>query len=354
MKKVLYFLAGIIVALLLVAGGVVWYLHGWRLQGSDLLLHESWSAQERAALQQVEVAMLRDIEPVPLPECVEDLPDYWQACVKAKTANLDELRMFRRAAETGRGDVYSALGLQPMWYAVVYDQFGLARAFAERGADPTHPFYLEKVDLYADVMATLVGRMRQGKASHPVEKALELLNWLVEERGVDVRRSSRRGLLRFALVSCVADGGDAGTMMAWVAERLQPFTDEELREFVGSMVRFDGTLPGLLQLHRVGLLPAHIFGGKESVLSHICFWDKDCVLKVEWILNQDQAIPAWKPYLGYIEDEEEWQRAVACCRLVLQAGVRVEITESTLPANPVFRDAICALLQEFGQQPVSR
>lgn len=354
MKKVLYILVGIIVALLLAAGGVVWYLHGWRLQGSDLTLHESWSAQERAALQQVEAAMLRDIVSVPLPECVEDLSDYWQQCVKAKQANLDELRMFRRAAETGRGDVYSALGFQPMWYAVVYDQFNLARAFAERGAAPAYPFYLEEGDLYADVIATLAGRVRHGKASHSVEKALELLNWLEEKRGVDVRQSPRQGLLRFALISCVADGGDAGTMMAWVAERVQPFTDEELREFVGCMVSFDGTLPGLLQMHRSGLLPAHIFGGEESVLQCIRFRDKDCVQKVEWILNQNQAIPTWKPYLGYIEAEEEWQRTMACCRLVLQAGVRVVIPESTLPVNPVFRDAICALLQEFGQQPVSR
>ena len=54
MKKALYILAGIIVALLLAAGGTVWYLHGWRFQGSDLVLHESWSEQERTALQQVE------------------------------------------------------------------------------------------------------------------------------------------------------------------------------------------------------------------------------------------------------------------------------------------------------------
>lgn len=354
MKKVLYLLTGIILALLLAAGGVVWYLHGWRLQGSDLSLHENWSAQERAALQQVEAAMLRDIEPVPLPECVEDLPDYWQQCVKSKTANLDELQTFRRAAETGRGDVYSALGFQPMWYAVVYDQFDLARAFAERGADPTHPFYLEEGDLYADVMATIAGRVRHGKASHPVEKALEMLNRLVEERGVDVRRSPRRGLLRFALISCVADGGDAGIMMAWAAERVQPFTDEEIEEFVGSMVSLDGTLPGLLQMHRAGLLPAHIFGGEKSVLQSIRFWDKDCVQKVEWILNQNQAIPAWKPHLAYIVADEEWQRAMACCRLVLQAGIRVAAPVDRLPVNPAYREEISTLLLEFGQQPVSR
>ena len=354
MKKALYILAGIIVALLLAAGGVVWYLHGWRFLGSDLVLHESWSAQERSALQQVEAEMLRGLEPVPVPECVEELGEYWQRCVEAKKTNLDELRMFRRAAETGRGDVYSALGFQPMWYAVVYDQFELARAFAERGADPVHPFYLEEGDMYADVMATLVGRVRYAPPAHPVEKALELLNYVVEERGVDVRKSPRHALLRFALVSCVSDGGDAGAMMAWAAARVQPFTAEELREFVGTMVSLDGTLPGLRQMQLAGVLPAHVFGGEESILRCIRFWDKDCVQKAEWILNQNQAIPSWEPFLAYIEADEEWQRAMACCRLALQAGVCMEFPERNLPVNPVFRDEICALLQEFGQRPGAR
>ena len=45
---------------------------------------------------------------------------------------------------------------------------------------------------------------------------------------------------------------------------------------------------------------------------------------------------------------------MACCRLVLQAGVCVVIPERNLPVNPVFRDEICALLQEFGQRPGTR
>ena len=305
MKKALYILAGIIVALLLAAGGTVWYLHGWRFQGSDLVLHESWSAQERTALQQVEAEMLRGMEPVPMPECAEELGEYWQRCIEAKKTNLNELRMFRRAAETGRGDVYSALG------------FDLARAFAERGADPVHPFYLEEGDMYADVMATLVGRVRYAPPAHQVGKALELLNYVVEERGVDVRKSPRHALLRFAVVSCVSDGGDAGAMMAWAATHVHPFTNEELREFVGTMVSLDGTLPGLRQMQQAGVLPAHVFGGEESILRCIRFWDKDCVQKAEWILNQNQAIPSWEPFLAYIETDEEWQRAMACCRLAL-------------------------------------
>lgn len=354
MRRFLFIIAGILALLLLGAGGVVWYLHGWRLQGSDLELHESWSAQERAALQQVEAAMLRDIVPVPWPECVEDLPDYWQQCVTARKANLDELRSFRMAAAIGRGDVYSALGFQPMWYAVVYDRFELARAFVDRGADPTHSFYLEEGDLHADVMATLVGRVHHGEASHSVEKSQELMNWLVEERGVDVRKSPRRGLLRFALTSCVAGGGDAGAMMAWVAERIQPLTEAELLEFVGCMASLEGTLPGLQKMHRAGILPAHIFGGDESLLRCIRFWDKECVQKVEWILNQKQSIPAWEPYLAHIEDEEEWKRAMACCRLVLQAGIRVAVPADRLPVNPAYREEISTLLQEFGQHPVAR
>ena len=140
-------------------------------------------------------------------------------------------------------------------------------------------------------------------------------------------------------------------MMAWAAARVQPFTAEELREFVGTMVSLDGTLPGLRQMQQAGVLPAHVFGGEESILRCIRFWDKDCVQKAEWILNQNQTIPSWEPFLAYIETDEEWQRAMACCRLALQAGVCVVIPERNLPVNPVFRDEISALLQEFGQRP---
>ena len=354
MRRFLFISAGVLTLLLLGSGGVLWYLHGWRLQGSGLEMHDSWSAQEQAALQQVEAAILRDMRPVPWPGCVENLPDYWQQCVAAKKASMDELRMFRRAAETGRGDVYSALGFQPMWYAVVYDQFALARAFAERGGDPTQPFYLEESDLHADVIATLLGRVSHGKASHSVEKSLELLNWLVEEQGVDVRQSPRSWLFRFSLISCVADGGDAGAMMAWVAGRVHPFSDKEAQEFIGAMVSLEGTLPGLRQMHHAGLIPAHIFGGEQSVLRAVRFWDKECVQKVEWILNQKPTIPEWEVNLAYMEDKEEWNRAMACCRLALQAGTRVVIPESKLPVNPVFRDELRALLQEFMQQSEAR
>lgn len=349
MKKELFIFAGALSLLMLGAGGVVWYLHGWRLQGSDLELHESWSAREREAIQQIEAALLRDVVPIPRPECVEDLPDYWRQCVAAREANLDELRTFRLAAATGRGDVYSALGLQPMWYAVAYDHFELARAFVNRGADPTHSFYLEEGDLHADVIATLVGRVHHGEASHSVEKSQELLNWLVEERGVDVRKSPREGLLRFALTSCVAGGGDAGAMMAWVAEHVQPLTEKELEEVVGCMVSLNGTLPGLLKMQQHGLLPSHIFSGEKSVLRCIRFRDKECEQKVEWILEQKPTLPGWEVELSYIEDAAEWNRAMACCRLVLQAGIRIDVPENRHPVNPVYREEFRALLREFGQ-----
>lgn len=54
MRRFLFISAGVLTLLLLGSGGVLWYLHGWRLQGSGLELHDSWSAQEQAALQQVE------------------------------------------------------------------------------------------------------------------------------------------------------------------------------------------------------------------------------------------------------------------------------------------------------------
>lgn len=45
---------------------------------------------------------------------------------------------------------------------------------------------------------------------------------------------------------------------------------------------------------------------------------------------------------------------ISAARKVLQAGVCMEIPERNLPVNPVSRDEICALLQEFGQRPGAR
>ena len=80
----------------------------------------------------------------------------------------------------------------------------------------------------------------------------------------------------------------------------------------------------------------------------IRFWDKECVQKVEWILNQKPVLTEWHVELAYIEDEEEWNRAVACCRLAVQAGIQVGVSGKHHPVNPTYREEICALLHEFG------
>ncbi len=374
---------------------------------SNLIFHESWTAQQRAELQHM-YDLLGNEVPDNLISCKDSVDDVVNEAISelvgtpmqtdkpeendspnlmdrvaARLALSTWRTLLSKTAASGRGDIYNKDGLSLAWVAVRLGKTEMVKELVRRGADPNRPYCVraQGFDIQESLLGAVAAQSHLGAELRMTpEQAEELVRWLLDN-GADPNKCQLKTLglccqlemrihhratctelilshmntlpehmqctLAASLLGCVPN--------SWATfEKLYNqgiFTRQGMEEvesvLCGFMQNYTDDHPQKLEnLLKLGLNPNYAPEAREED-------DFESEKAFDEYTDLFTCYPPQRPLIHTLlaisayEDEQEYVSVyMQCLEIMLRAGATAEVKEHMLPENTELRNRITELLKQ--------
>ena len=278
----------------LVGVGGAWWVWGWRV--GALSFHESWTPEQRAALQYEADYLAHFVQHAEEDSalCIEPW-NMWKrlkASIEARQALAGTMSELRRTAADGRSPRHDPQNVPMVALAIRLRQLPLAHALLERGESPHevvrselpgHGAYEESSFQTALSCAPFF----LPRKNHPLPAAehRELLEHMLAKGANPIPSTESERHTTFACLTVGGLTGEGATALEWLLDHgLELHTQKDIRDAVGGVLCHPGTLEVMRRVvPRYGLdqnAEARFLLLRDAVKGHA-----DSLPKLRWLLK---------------------------------------------------------------------